>query len=339
MSGAKNSFIFVGMKMGNLSIEGKVFLSPMAGVTDLTFRMLAKRLGASMVYSEMISADGLSRGGSKTERYLKFDPSERPIGFQLFGCDPYVMGEAARRASGLNPDLIDINFGCPVHKVTKKNGGSSLLRDLKLFGQIIKSVAKGSSVPVTVKIRSGWDHTSVCAPEAAHIAEDLGAVAVTVHPRTRQQFFEGKADWAVISRVKQAVKIPVVGNGDVNSPEDAQSMLDQTGCDAVMIARAALGNPWILGQIHQYLETGQKTPEASTAEKAAVCLEHAEKLCTRIGEQFGMKEMRKHVAWYIKGFPRASELRQKINSLETLAQLRELLLPYTQTGSTVSAAA
>lgn len=314
-------------------------LSPMAGVTDITFRMLAKRLGACMVYSEMISADGLSRGNAKTERYMEFDESERPIGFQLFGCDPYVMGEAARKASALKPDIMDINFGCPVHKVTKKNGGSSLLRDLKLFAQIIKAVIKGSSAPVTVKIRSGWDHSSIIAPEAARIAEDLGAVALTIHPRTRQQMFEGKADWSVIARVKEAVKIPVVGNGDINSVEDAQRMLDQTGCDAVMIARAALGNPWILGQIHHYLETKEKIAEASVAEKAAVCLEHAEQLCARVGEGLGMKEMRKHIAWYIKGFPKASELRQKINALESLSQLRELLLPYCQTGEKVNEAA
>ena len=314
-------------------------LSPMAGITDITFRMLTKRLGASLVYSEMISADGIARGNAKTERYMEFDESERPIGFQLFGCDPYVMGEAARKASALKPDIIDINFGCPVHKVTKKNGGSSLLRDLKLFAQIIKSVIRGSSVPVTVKIRSGWDHNSINAPAAAKIAEDLGAVAVTIHPRTRQQFFEGKADWSVISKVKEAVNIPVVGNGDIASPEEAQRMLDETGCDAVMIARAALGNPWIMGRIHHYIETGQKTPEATVPEKAAVCLEHAENLCFRIGEPFGMKEMRKHIAWYIKGFPRASELRQNINSLETLAQLREILLPYCEPNQTVSDAA
>jgi len=311
----------------------------MAGVTDITFRMLAKRLGASMVYSEMISADGLSRGNAKTERYMEFHESERPIGFQLFGCDPYVMGEAARKASALKPDIMDINFGCPVHKVTKKNGGSSLLRDLKLFAQIIKAVIKGSSVPVTVKIRSGWDHSSIIAPEAARIAEDLGAVALTIHPRTRQQMFEGKADWSVIARVKEAVNIPVVGNGDINSVEDAQRMLDQTGCDAVMIARAALGNPWILGQIHHYLETKEKIAEASVAEKAAVCLEHAEQLCARVGEGLGMKEMRKHIAWYIKGFPKASELRQKINTLETFEQLKGLLLPYCEPAEKVDEAA
>ncbi len=322
-----------------MSIQGKVLLSPMAGVTDITFRMLAKRLGASMVYSEMISADGLSRGNAKTERYMEFHESERPIGFQLFGCDPYVMGEAARKASALKPDIMDINFGCPVHKVTKKNGGSSLLRDLKLFAQIIKAVIKGSSVPVTVKIRSGWDHSSIIAPEAARIAEDLGAVALTIHPRTRQQMFEGKADWSVIARVKEAVNIPVVGNGDINSVEDAQRMLDQTGCDAVMIARAALGNPWILGQIHHYLETKEKIAEASVAEKAAVCLEHAEQLCARVGEGLGMKEMRKHIAWYIKGFPKASELRQKINTLETFEQLKGLLLPYCEPAEKVDEAA
>jgi tRNA-dihydrouridine synthase B len=327
------------MKLGNLSIAGRVLLSPMAGVTDITFRMLARRLGASLVYSEMISADGISRGNAKTCRYMEFDPSERPIGFQLFGCDPYVMGEAARRASDLKPDLIDINFGCPVHKVTKRNGGSSLLRDLKLFADIIKAVIKGSTVPVTVKIRSGWDHHSIIAPEAARIAQDLGAAALTIHPRTRQQFFEGRADWPVIARVKEAVKIPVVGNGDINSPEDAQRMLDETGCDAVMIARAALGNPWILGQIHHYLETGEKVAEASVPEKAAVCLEHAEQLCARIGEGLGMKEMRKHIAWYIKGFPMASELRQKINTLVTLAQLRELMLPYCDPARKIEAAA
>lgn len=327
------------MKLGNLSIEGKTLLSPMAGITDITFRTLAKRLGASMVYSEMISADGISRGNAKTGRYMEFHETERPIGFQLFGCDPYVMGEAARRASALKPDIMDINFGCPVHKVTKKNGGSSLLRDLKLFAQIIQAVIRGSAVPVTVKIRSGWDHHSINAPEAARIAEDLGAVALTIHPRTRQQFFEGKADWSVIAKVKQSVKIPVVGNGDIAAPEDARRMLEETGCDAVMIARAALGNPWIMGQIHHYLATGQKMPEATAAEKASVCLEHAENLCARIGEPLGMKEMRKHIAWYIKGFPKASELRQKINTIETRSQLREALRPYLEPDAAQPAAA
>jgi tRNA-dihydrouridine synthase B len=316
------------MKIGNLILSGKVLLAPLAGIADTAFRLIAKRFGASLVYTEMVSAEGLVRGNTGSLRLLYFKAEERPIGVQIFGSDPESMAQASRVIDKLKPDLIDLNFGCPVKKVVQKNGGSALLKDLRLVERIISAVTTSSSLPVTVKTRSGWDQNRLVAVQVAKIAEDCGAKAIAIHPRTQKDDYSKKADWDIIAEAKKAVKIPVIGSGDIFTPQDAKNMLDHTDCDAVMIGRGALGNPWIFAQVNHFLKYGELLPEPSLDEKIEICLEHAELSVKEKGEYVGLRTMRKHLAWYTMGMPRSVELRQKLFILETLDEVKQAFYEY-----------
>jgi tRNA-dihydrouridine synthase B len=316
------------MKIGNLILSGRVILAPLAGIADGPFRLLARQFGASLVYTEMISAEGLTRGGRGSLRLLDFDPGERPIGVQIFGSDPERMASAGRLACKRGPDLIDINCGCPVRKVVRKNGGAALLKDLKLLGKILWAVRRSSEVPVTVKIRSGWDQLSPVAVEAAKLAQDCGLSAITIHPRTQADGFSRKADWSIIQEVKRAVDIPVIGSGDVFSPEDAKNMLDRTGCDAVMIGRGSFGNPWIFSRTNTLLDQGKLPAEPSLEQRIDVCLQHLRLAVDTYGEPAGVKKMRKHMVWYTRGMSRCKELRLKLFTLEGSDQVRQAFSEY-----------
>ena len=315
----------VGMNIGNLNVTGRALCAPMAGISDPIYRLLARRLGAVVVYTEMVSANGLVRENRKTAAMLHFDEAERPIGLQLFGADPDVMHQAARLASAMAPDLIDINFGCPVKKVVKRNGGAAMLKDLGLTRALVAAVVAGSTVPVTVKLRSGWDEETKVFAEAGRAAAEAGAAAVTLHARTRSSLFGGRACWDDIRRLKEAVAIPVIGNGDVVTPQDALRMIEETGCDAVMIGRAAMGNPWIFREVNQYLETGRLLPPPTLEEKIELILEHARLLMAAHGERTALLKMRGNLAHYSRGWRRAGQLRQTMMKIETFASLQELL--------------
>lgn len=312
------------MFIGNVEIKGHTALAPMAGVADTAFRTVCKAHGASYVVGEMASAKGFVMQATKTAELLGVTDAERPMAIQLFGSEPDVMAEAARRALAFSPDIIDINMGCPAPKVAGNGGGSALLKDPALAGRIVRAVADAVPVPVTVKIRKGWDAAHVNAVEVACIAEANGAAAVAVHGRTRAQQYAPPVDWDIIAAVRQAVHIPVIGNGDVDSPQAAARMLAQTGCDLVMIGRAALGRPWLFGQVETYLRTGELLPEPEPAQRMAVLLDHVRLLCALRGEHIGMREARKHAAWYMKGLHGASSLRGEANQLGTFADLERL---------------
>ena len=316
------------IKIGNLTISGNIFLAPMAGITDLAFRLLCREQGCSMAYTEMVSSKGLFYGSEKTEELLKVHPSEHPIGVQIFGSEPEIMGDIAERISDTNIDLIDINMGCPAPKIVKNGEGSALLKDLSKVAAIIREVVKRSTKPITVKIRKGWDNSCVNAVEVAKIAWSEGASAITVHGRTREQFYAGKADWEIIGEVKNAVEIPVIGNGDIFSPEDAKAMFEITGCDAVMVARGAQGNPWIFREIRHYLKTNQKLAAPTPKEKIEMAIRHLELEVELKGEKIGVAEMRKHIAWYIKGLYNASNLRNEINKIDKKQRVIERLNQY-----------
>jgi nifR3 family TIM-barrel protein len=303
-------------------------LAPLAGVTDSAYRRICAEFGARPVMTEMVSSDGFVRGhpSDKTRRLLRFHESERPIGFQFFGADPAIMAEAARRAAALGPDFIDINAGCPMKKVVAKGAGSALLLDLPLLGRIVRSVVEAAfPLPVTVKIRSGWDHGSVNAVEAARVCADCGAYAVTVHPRPRSQLFGGNADWTVIRAVKEAVPAPVVGSGDIRSPEDARRMLRETGADAVMIGRAALGNPWIFRSTAELLEGRPLSPEPGMDERLALALRHLELLAVEVSERFAVLNMRKFFGWYSRGMRGGAEFRRRVFTAETIDEVRRVV--------------
>jgi tRNA-dihydrouridine synthase B len=316
------------MKIGNLILNGKLFLAPLAGVADIPFRMIARRFGAALVYTEMISSEGLVRGGRGSLRLLRFKPEEKPIGVQIFGADPERMASACRLVNKSMADLIDINCGCPVKKVVKKNGGAALLKDLKLLEMILRAVVEATQLPVTLKIRSGWDQDNLVAVRVAKMAETCGISAVTIHPRTQQEGFSKKADWNIISLVKQEVEIPVMGSGDLFYPRDVKNMLDQTGCDAVMIARGSFGNPWIFSRTNHLLQTGELLPEPDTEERIQTCLDHARLSIKEYGESVGVKRMRKHLVWYTKAMVGVKELRQKLFTLESLDQVKQVLHEY-----------
>lgn len=314
------------MKIGTLTIEGKAALAPMAGVTDAAYRRICMEFGAAYTVTEMVSAKAVEYKDKKTAALADMSRDYRPVLLQIFGESPETMGLAGERLLSLNPDGIDINMGCPVPKVAGNGAGSALLKDPRKCGEIVAAVKQRVNVPVTVKIRTGWDKNSRNAVEVAKICEAAGADAICVHGRTREQMYQGKADWDMIRQVKQAVRIPVIGNGDVTGAQSACQMMEQTGCDLIMIGRGALGNPWIFRQINAYLtDSCRILPPPGPAERVVVIRKHIGLLCECKGEERGMREARKHVGWYVHGLRGAAELRRRAGQLSTLSDLDALL--------------
>lgn len=313
------------LQIGNVKLENDLILGPMAGVTDLPFRLLCKEQGAGLLCMEMVSAKGIMYNNKNTKFLLTIDERERPVSLQLFGSDPDIISEQAKRIEELLFDILDINMGCPVPKIVNNGDGSALMKNPLLAGEIIEKTARAIQKPVTVKIRKGFDEEHINAVEMAHIAQESGAAAIAVHGRTREQYYSGKADWEIIRKVKEAVKIPVIGNGDVWTPQDAIDMRKQTGCDGVMIGRGAQGNPWIFKQILHYEQTGELLEKPSPQEVTEMILRHAKMQMEFKGEYIGMREIRKHAAWYTAGYKNSAKLRGKINETETYEELKELL--------------
>lgn len=304
--------------IGTVKIEKTAALAPMASVADRAFRLMCKEYGAAYVVAEMASCKGLFYSDKKTAELLTVTPAEQPMAVQLFGGEPEYMAKAVKIAEQFHPDIIDINSGCPVPKVVSNGAGSALMKSPKIFAEVVSAAVKSTDIPVTVKIRKGWDDDSVNAVEIAKIAEECGAAAVTIHGRTRTQMYNGKADWDIIAEVKQNLSIPVIGNGDVDTPEKCLEMYKYTGCDLVMIGRGAYGKPWLFGNIRHYLETGEILPEPSLDERLAIMTRHIELLCKDKGEYVGMKEARKHTGWYLKGIKKAAIYRNFCGTLSTL---------------------
>lgn len=314
------------LKIGNVTLENNIILAPMAGITDKSFRKICKEYGPGLVCTEMVSGKGLYYDDTKTKVLLDTEQEKKPVSMQIFGSEPEAMGYAAKYVSKF-ADIIDINLGCPAPKVVKNGDGSKLLLNLELLEKVVDSVVQNSTVPVTVKIRKGWDSKNIVAVEVAKIVERLGVSAITVHGRTREEYYSGQADWDIIKEVKKSVNIPVIGNGDIKSKEDALKMFEYTGVDGIMIGRAALGNPWIFKDIISYLK-GEKVETVSNEEKYKTIIKHINYETEEKGELVGIKEMRKHICAYIKNMPDATTLRQKINNIETKNELITCLTEY-----------
>lgn len=313
------------LKIGNVLLENNLILAPMAGVTDLPFRLLCKEQGAGLICTEMVSAKAIYFKNKNTESLMEIDEQERPVSLQLFGSEPDLMAEIARQIEPRNFDILDINMGCPVPKVVNNGEGSALMKNPKLVHEIVSKVSKAIQKPVTVKIRKGFTEDSVNAVEIAKILEDAGAAAVAVHGRTREQYYSGQADWEIIRKVKEAVSIPVIGNGDVDSPLKAEALVKETGCDGIMIGRAVQGNPWLFSRILHYQQTGELLPGPGMEEIKEMILRHAKMQLEYKGNYTGMREMRKHVAWYTTGMPHSASVRRMVNEVESYEQLEELV--------------
>lgn len=315
------------MKIGNVELKNNLILAPMAGVTDLPFRLIVEKFNPGLVCTEMVSSKALFYGDEKTKQLLKTDGEKRPISMQIFGSDIESMAFAAKYVSEF-ADIVDINMGCPAPKVVKNGDGSKLLLDLNKAQEIIKAVVANSKVPVTLKFRKGWDKEHIVACELAKIAEKNGISAITIHGRTRDEFYSGKADWDVIKKVKETVKIPVIGNGDIIDEESAKHMLEYTGADGIMIGRGAMGNPWIFAQIEHFLRTGEKLPRPTNQEKYEILKEHIELDIREKGESVALNEMRKHISWYTKNMKDSSNFRNEINHIENKDELMKKIEEY-----------
>lgn len=313
------------MLIGNINLPKTAALAPLAGVADRAMREICREYGACWTVGEMASSKGLSYGSKKSAELLEIGEAERPTAVQLFGSEPETMAQAALMALEYKPEAIDINFGCPVPKVAGNGGGSALMKDPVLAGKIVRAVAEAVPLPITVKFRAGWDSEHINAVEFAKICEDNGAAALTVHGRTRMQMFAPPVDLDIIRRVKEAVNIPVIGNGDIDSPEAAKRMYDETGCDLVMVGRGAMGNPWLFKRIECYMQTGELIPEPTPYERMTVLKKHIELLCRYKGEYVGMREARKHSSWYIKGMRGAAEFRRECGAISTMEDLERLI--------------
>lgn len=313
------------MQIGTVQLKNNLFLAPMAGVTDKAFRIITKPFGPALMYTEMVSGKGLHYNNKRTGDLLSVTPEEAPVAAQIFGHDPDIMASIAEDAISSGAVMLDINMGCPAPKIVDNGDGSALMKTPKLAGTIIQAVSRAVSVPVTVKFRMGWDSAHINAVEFAKIAETNGAAAITVHGRTREAFYSGKADWDIIRQVKDAVSIPVIGNGDITNGVSAKAMLDTTGCDGLMIGRAAQGNPWIFREILHYLETGETLPPPSMEDRIATALAHLNLLVTHKGEHRGIQEGRKHMSWYFRGVVGGARLRDTINKASTLQEMQEIL--------------